>query len=229
MRTRNAFVRAVTLVVLFALAMPACAQDAPPEGGIALPPPAKSGPLSVEEAIQSRRSVREFRDEPVTLGQLSQLLWAAQGITGKHGFKRAAPSAGAKYPIELFVVAGDVEGLPAGIYRYHPKFHALSLVEEGDVRETLWSEALWQEWVKNAPLSLVIGAVYGRTMGKYGERGIRYVHIEVGAVAENVYLEAESLGLGTTFVGAFSDGGVKKILGAADVDPLGVMPVGVPR
>ncbi len=196
-------------------------------GQIALPAPSREGKLSVETAIAGRRSVRRFSDDPVTLGQLSQLLWAAQGITGESGFKRAAPSAGAKYPMEIFVVAGRVRGLAPGIYWYVPSSHSINLLTAGDHRGVLCDQALSQECVRDAPLSLVIAGVYERTMEKYGERGIKYVHIEVGAVAENVYLQTESLGLGTTLVGAFSDDGVRDLL-RAEVSPLGIMPVGVP-
>jgi SagB-type dehydrogenase family enzyme len=196
---------------------------------VALPLPGETGPLSVEEAIWRRRSIRAFKDSPVLLTELSQLLWAAQGITGGDGFKRAAPSAGAKYPLEIFVVVGRVDDLMAGVYRYVPSTHSLSVVRRGDFRGPLCDDALSQEWVEEAALDIVITGVYERTMEKYGERGIRYVHMEVGAVAENVYLQAESLGLGTTFVGAFSDDGVKRILLADDEEPLGIMPVGVRR
>lgn len=193
---------------------------------IKLPVPGKTGPLSVEEAIARRRSVREFKDVPVVLAELSQLLWAAQGITGEDGFKRAAPSAGAKYPIEIYVVAGRVDDMMAGIYHYVPETHSIEVVRRGDFRGALCDEALSQEWVENASLDIVITGVYERTKEKYGERGVRYVHMEVGAVAENIYLQAESLGLSTTFVGAFSDEGVRDILNT-DAAPLGIMPVGV--
>ena len=194
---------------------------------ILLSDPGERGPLSVEEAIGMRRSVRSFRDAPVLLSELSQLLWAAQGITGEDGFKRAAPSAGAKYPLEVYVVAGNVEDLLPGVYSYEPSDHSLEVVRRGDLRAELSDEALSQEWVETAALSLVIAGVYERTMEKYGERGVRYVHMEVGAVSENVYLQAEAVGLGTTLVGAFSDDGVKKLLGI-DAEPLGIMPIGVP-
>jgi SagB-type dehydrogenase family enzyme len=193
---------------------------------VPLPRPGKTGPLSVEEAISRRRSVRRFRDAPVLLTEVSQLLWAAQGITGEDGFKRAAPSAGAKYPMEIFIVAGKVDDLAPGIYRYLPETHSLEVVRRGDLRSELCDEALSQEWVEEAALNIVIAGVYERTTEKYGERGIRYVHIEVGAVAENIYLQAETMGLGTTFVGAFSDEAVKKLL-RIDAEPLGIMPVGV--
>ena len=193
---------------------------------VPLPRPAKTGPLSVEEAISRRRSVRKFGDASVLLSEVSQLLWAAQGITGEDGVKRAAPSAGAKYPMEIFVVAGKVDDLAPGVYRYVPKTHSLEVIRRGDLRSELCDEALSQEWVEEAALDIVIAGVYSRTMEKYGDRGIRYVHMEVGAVAENIYLQAETMGLGTTFVGAFSDDGVKKIL-RINAEPLGIMPVGV--
>lgn len=193
---------------------------------VPLPAAGRAGPLSVEEAIERRRSVREFMDTPVILGELAQLLWAAQGVTDEETSRRAAPSAGAKYPMEVFVVAGEVEDLSAGVYSYRPDTHSLKLVRRGDFRGALSDEALSQEWVENAALNIVIAAVYENTREKYGQRGDRYVHIEAGAVAENVYLQAESLGLGTTFVGAFSDEGVKELL-RIDAEPLGIMPVGV--
>ncbi len=196
-------------------------------GEIALPEPSRSGGLSVEAAIEGRRSVRTFTDDPVTLEQLSQLLWAAQGITDRDRFRRSAPSAGATYPIEIFVVAGRIDGLEPGVYWYVPSSHTINLISAGDRRPELSEQALSQSSVLNAPLSLVITGVYERTMEKYEERGVRYVHIEVGAVAENVYLQAESLGLGTVFVGSFSDDGVRDLL-HAEVSPLGIMPLGVP-
>jgi SagB-type dehydrogenase family enzyme len=196
-------------------------------GEIVLPAPSIDGGLSVEAAISGRRSVRGFTDDPVTLEHLSQLLWAAQGITDRERSRRAAPSAGAKYPMEIFVVAGRVGGLDPGVYWYVPSSHTINLLSAGDRRAELSEQALSQASVLNAPLSLVIAGVYERTMEKYEERGVRYVHIEVGSVAENVYLQAESLGLGTVFAGAFSDDGVRDLL-HADVSPLGIMPVGVP-
>ncbi len=195
-------------------------------GRAGLPDPVEIGTVSIEEAIAGRRSIREFKKRSLLLGELSQLLWAGQGVTDERANRRSAPSAGAQYPIELFVVVGDVEKLLPAVYHYDPKAHALVPVRMGDHRETLSFEALSQEWVKTAPAIIVITGVYERTMEKYGERGVRYVHIEVGAVAENIYLEAESLDLGTTFVGAFSDGGVAQVLGAEDVVPLGIMPIG---
>lgn len=185
------------------------------------------GSLPVEAALSRRRSVRDYRADPLALAEAGQLLWAAQGITGPDGRKRTAPSAGALYPLEVYLVAGRVEGLPAGIYRYQPDRHALLRVAQGDIRQVLSEAALDQECVRDAPAALVFAAVYGRTTGKYGDRGVRYVHMEVGHAAQNVYLQAESLGLGTVMVGAFHDDRVQAVLHmAADEEPLAIMPAG---
>lgn len=199
------------------------------EASIPLPAPETRGTVSVEEAISRRRSIREYSKQPLTLRELSQLLWAAQGIT-EHKWKlRAAPSAGATYPIEVYVVVGedDVVGLSPGVYQYIPDGHELRLLFLGDVRDQLSSASLGQAWVAQAPVDLVITAVYERTTMRYGDRGVRYVHMEAGHVAENIYLEATALNLGTVAVGAFEDEEVQKALGLpGDHKPLYVMPVG---
>lgn len=199
---------------------------AEPSGKISLPEPFFKGKLSTEEALQRRRSVRKYQDKPLTLQEISQLLWAAQGITGEYGM-RTAPSAGALYPIELYLVACSVDGLAAGIYRYRPKGHELLKVAEGDKRRDLSLAALGQESLRKGAASVVIAAVYGRTTGKYRERGMRYVHMEVGGVAENIHLQAVSLGVGTVFVGAFDDERVKTVVNMAEgEEPLAIMPLG---
>ena len=196
---------------------------------VSLPPAESKGELSLEEALKQRRSVREFRRRSLALEDLSQLLWAAQGITARGGF-RTAPSAGALYPLELYVVAGNTEGLSAGVYRYRPKTHELVHVTNGDLRKPLASAALGQEWVRRAPAVLVITSVYQRSTRKYGRRGHRYAHVEVGHVAQNVYLQAAARGLGTVFVGAFDDEKVQEVLDLpTDHEPLGLMPVGHAR
>ena len=191
-----------------------------------LPAPRREGPLSVEGALASRRSVRSYRAESLTLEELAQLLWAAQGITAEWG-GRTAPSAGATYPLEVFAVVGRVEGVRPGVYQYRPEGHSLVRRRDGDLRAELARAALGQAWVREAPLVLVIAAQYERTTRRYGDRGIRYVHIEVGHVGQNIYLQAEALGLGTVAVGAFSDEEVKKVLGIEE-EPLMIMPVGRP-
>jgi SagB-type dehydrogenase family enzyme len=196
---------------------------------IPLPTPKASGDNSLEQLLKKRRSVREFRDDALNLQQLGQLMWAAQGITHGEGL-RTAPSAGALYPLELYVAAGKVEGLAAGLYHYYSGEHRLINTTSGDLRKSLSRSALQQPWVQHAPMVIVIAAKYSRTTRKYGDRGIRYVHIEAGSVAQNIYLQAQTLGLGTVIVGAFDDEAVASALHLpSDVRPLLLMPVGVPH
>ncbi|RKY70318.1 MAG: nitroreductase [Candidatus Latescibacterota bacterium] len=223
--------KAVALAIsLFVLS--SCRGERPtsePRGDVVpLPQPKYSGTLSVEEGIFKRKSVRSYGDEPLTLREASQLLWAAGGMTvdGLTGPTRAYPSAGGLYPLEVYVVAGDVEGLRPGVYRYLWREHALKMVKEGDLRRRLMEAALRQRAVEDAPMSLVLVAIYERTTWKYGERGrVRYVHIDTGGAVQNVYLQAEALGLGTVCIGAFRDDAVKELLGA-EGEPICIMPVG---
>ena len=199
------------------------------EGIVALPKPRYSGDLSVEEAIFKRRSTRHYKDESLTLQEVSQLLWAAGGktIDGVTGATRAYPSAGGIYPLEIYLVAGDVEGLKAGVYRYLWREHALHMVKEGDLRRSLMEAALGQGAIGDAPISLVFTAIYERTIRRYGERGrVRYVHIDMGGAGQNVYLQAEALGLGTVMIGAFHDDAAKEVLEVKDGELLCIMPVG---
>jgi len=195
---------------------------------INLPKPKLKGELSVEEAIQSRRSNRDFKSTSLTIEQLSQLLWSAQGTTGHSwGGLRASPSAGATYPLELYAVIGKVEGIEPGVYHYLNESHSLRCTLVGDIRPALASAALGQGFILEAPLSIVIIADYRRTTRRYGERGKRYVHMEIGHVGQNLYLEAVSLGLGTCAVGAFHDEEVDKVLGLPkDLESLYIMPFG---
>lgn len=193
---------------------------------LSLPHPQPDSDTSVEQALASRRSVREYKKTPLNLADVSQLLWAAQGITDPSG-KRTAPSAGALYPLEIKLLARDIEGLANGLYRYVPQGHSLVRIHHEEIREALADAALNQESLREAPAVIVLSAVYDRTTGKYGERGIKYVHMEVGFAAQNIYLQAESLDLGTVFIGAFYDEQVKEVLGLDDREqPLGLMPVG---
>lgn len=168
------------------------------------------GPLN--EAIANRRSHRSFRRGALTLSQVSQLLWAAQGITDQAG-RRTAPSAGALYPLEIYLVAGRAEGLEPGVYRYLPRGHRLRPVIRGDRRSELGLAALGQPWVARSAAVLLVAADFSRTTQKYGQRGRRYVCIETGHAAQNVLLEATSLGLGAVTVGAFDDAAVGRIAG----------------
>lgn len=208
----------------FALSCVASATES--EQRISLPEAEFGGEMSVEEAIKKRRSIRDLSRDSLALDDVAQLLWAAQGKTGRRGF-RSAPSAGALYPLELYLVAGHIDGLSPGIYRYRQQKHDLVLLTSGDHRNRLAKAALDQGWVRRAPAVLVITGVYERTMGKYGQRGRRYVHMEVGHAAQNVYLQATVRGLGTVMVGAFNDKEVQETLGLPmDHEPLGLMPVG---
>ncbi len=195
---------------------------------IPLPSPQATGPVSVEEALAKRRSVREYRPEALTMAEVGQLLWAAQGIT-RPGGHRTAPSAGATYPLEILLLAGSVHDLSPGLYRYRPPEHALVPLLENDLRAKLVAAALGQSCVKDGAAALVITAIYERTSGKYGQRGRRYVHMEVGYASENIHLQATALGLGTVAVGAFHDDRVQELLNLpADEHPLLIMPVGKP-
>ena len=196
---------------------------------IPLPAPSLSGSLCVEEALAGRRSVREYADASLTIDQLSQLLWSAQGITERTYGLRSAPSAGALYPLEVYVAAEDVDGLRTGVYRYVPQQHGLQVVVDRSVRGQLCRDTLSQSAVADAPATLAFAAVFARTTGKYGERGRRYVYMEVGHAAENVYLQATALGLGTVAIAAFDDDSVKRTLDMrGDEEPLYLMPVGRP-
>ena len=193
---------------------------------IKLPEPKYDSKVSIERALLERRSIRTYKDEPLKLSEVSQLLWAAQGITGSRGF-RTAPSAGALYPLEVYVVVGSVKDLADGVYKYKHSGHELVKISNGDKRVELYTAALRQGCIKNGAVVFVLSAVYERTTGKYGQRGIQYVHMEIGHAAQNVYLQAASLNLGTVFVGAFYDDQVKAVLNMPDREvPLCIMPVG---
>jgi len=193
---------------------------------IRLPQPLSDGTMSVERALRERRSMRQYKNQPVTLSDLSQILWAAQGVSGP-GDRRTAPSAGALYPLEVSVVAGNVTGLSAGTYSYDPDQHQLTVIAEGDARRSLSRAALDQSSIKNAAAVLVLCAVYERTTVKYGERGIRYVHMEAGHAAQNVSLQAVALNLGTVVIGAFHDDRVRTVLRLSEQEhPLSLMPIG---
>ena len=197
------------------------------ENRIVLPEPKFKSSMSIEEAILKRRSVRSYSDEPLNLKYVSQLLWSAQWITDEKRKFRAAPSAGALYPLEVFLVVGNVTSVEDGIYRYDPFNHEIIMVKEGDSREPLSLASLGQSCVKKAPISIVFAGVYDRIIGKYGERGIMYTYMEAGHAAQNVYLQAEALELGTVVVGAFIDDKVKEVIGMKKEEtPLYILPVG---
>lgn len=193
---------------------------------IKLPAPVYDIGVDLNQALQTRRSVREYKNEALSLAHAGQLLWAAQGTTSVGGY-RTAPSAGALYPLEVYLVVGRVEGLAPGVYRYDPRQHVLKKVAEGDKRAALGTASLGQAWMGQAAAMIAMTAVPERTTKRYGERGGRYVYMEAGHAAQNVLLEGVALGLGAVVVGAFSDGDVKKILELpAEEQPLYLIPVG---
>jgi SagB-type dehydrogenase family enzyme len=199
-----------------------------PEGTVALPEPSLKGNVSVEEALQERRSVRAYAGAPLTLTDLGQTLWAAQGVTDERGH-RTAPSAGPLYPLEVYVVAGNIMGLKPGIYHYQPGEHLLIQTASGDQRTALQAAAVDQAPVGNAPATVVIAAVPERTTADFGDRGMRYVFMEAGHAAENVYLQAAAINLGTVTIGSFDDDNVREVLGLPEnTTPLYLMPVGRP-
>ena len=188
---------------------------------IPLPPPAVSSDKSLEEVLAQRHSIREFGDQLLTTAQIGQLLWAAQGITDDQG-RRTAPSAGALYPLEMYVATPD------GVFHYDPASHQLLQTSRGDPRANLYQAALRQDSVRQAPAVFIVAAVYERTTSKYGtERSPRYVHLEAGHAAQNLLLQAVALGLGAVPIGAFQDEEVQRALGLpADHEPLYLIPVG---
>lgn len=196
---------------------------------VKLPRPSADGAVSLEKAIARRRSVRGFSDKPLTLAQASQLLWAAQGVTEARRGLRSAPSAGGCYPLEAYLVAGSVDGLAPGIYRYSPQGHLLAPVSPGDARARLAEKGRAQPMVGKAPATIVLSADLGRIRPRYRDRAERYAHMEAGHAGQNVSLQAAALGLGTVMVGAFDDGGVISALGLPPGEiPLYLMPVGLP-
>jgi len=189
---------------------------------IRLPKVTTKGPISLEEAFNERRSVRDYKPGPLRLVEVSQLLWAA---SGSNLYRRTAPSAGATYPLETYVAAGEVEGLDPALYRYLPSGHGLEMARDEDLRRRLSQAALGQGMISRAPIDTVIAAEYERTAARYGQRAIRYVHMEAGHVGQNISLQALALGLGAVMVGAFDDREVKEVLGIRE-EPLYIIPVG---
>lgn len=188
---------------------------------IRLPEPRTKGAMSLEESISTRRSERSISGEELTLEQISQLLWSCQGITHDKRGLRSAPSAGATYPLEIYLVSKD------GFFHYIPREHSLERRKKEDLRSAL-SEASWgQDFVSDAAIDIIICVDFKRTTSHYGERGENYVYIEVGHAAENVHLQAVAEGLGSVPVGAFSDDKVSKILGLSEnLVPVYIIPVG---
>jgi SagB-type dehydrogenase family enzyme len=189
--------------------------------------PVRKGNMSLEEAIAKRRSIREYSQKNIGENDISQLLWAVQGITDEEEGFRTAPSAGALYPLEIYVVIAMVEDIETGLYKYNPSSHSLILKKSGDIREDIYNVSLSQDSIKNAAAVIIYCAVFERTFYRYGDRATQYVYIETGHSAQNAYLQAEALNLGTVAIGAFDNKGVKKVLDLPDEEePLYLMPIG---
>jgi len=210
---------------------------------ILLPSPRHDSTMSVEKALSERRSLRQYSNEALTVPEISQLLWAAQGITNERdapsrwnqdyewqGGYRTAPSAGALFPLELYLIAANVDGMPQGVYKYAPKDHSITRVADGDKRGDIFEVGLKQLSIKYAPAQIIIAAVYERTSVKYGDRSKRYIFIETGHVGQNIYLQSAALGIGAVMIGAFSDEGLRGVLRMPDdEEPMAIIPIGRAR
>jgi SagB-type dehydrogenase family enzyme len=214
----------LTLLLLMGVACrPRSATLHGPGVPVALPTPRTEGVVSLEAAIGGRRSVRAFSNQVLTLEEVGQLAWAAQGVSDPRGL-RTAPSAGALYPLELYVV------LPDGLYHYVPADHSLLQLSTEDLRDGLYEAGVRQEALREAPAVFVFTAVMARTEARYGNRAERYVHMEVGHAAQNLALQAVALGLGSVPIGAMDDDGVQALLGLPeDHAPLYLVAVGHPE
>ncbi len=185
---------------------------------IQLPAPQYQGKVSVEAAIFKKKTVRNFSNKPLTPNEVSQILWAANGIIPRDAVtgatSRVTSSAGGLYPLEVFLVCGDntVEGVPAGVYQYIPQKNSLKAIAKGDKRIAMATAAHMQGFLAQAPATVVIGAEFARTTFKYGGRGVQYAIMEAGSSNQNIYLQAEGLGLRVAGVGAFKDEEVAKVL-----------------
>jgi SagB-type dehydrogenase family enzyme len=200
---------------------------------VSLPAPQLTGNLYVEAAIENRRSVRHYSNESVTLGNVSQILWSAQGITNSQYQLRAAPSAGQVYPLEVYVIAGpNVSGLPEGVYQYEPSNNTLLKFMNGDLRDNLSTIADGQPWVKQAPLDILITGNNQKMIDKYPDKDLstRFVDLEAGHAGENIYLQAESLGLVTVSLGSFDSNQLsQKFQLPSNETPLYIFPIGHPQ
>jgi SagB-type dehydrogenase family enzyme len=200
-----------------------------PPAALELPPPQVRFTCSLEEVLRLRRSVRAFRKAPVPLGAAAQLLWSAQGITDGEGH-RTAPSAGSVYPLEALLVAGDVEGLEAGVYRYRPDRHRLQPLRTGDVRALLARACLDQAFIADAALSILLTADDRAMRAKYGDMAECYVAIEAGCALQNAALQAVALDLGSVIIGAFHEPVLSELLDLGAIDrPVSMLTIGHPE
>ncbi|MBN1621386.1 MAG: SagB/ThcOx family dehydrogenase [Endomicrobiales bacterium] len=191
---------------------------------INLPQPKLKGTLSVEEALFKRRSIRSYADKPLTQDEISQILWSAQGVTEKASKMRTAPSAGARYPMEIYLVNAD------GLFHYHPEKHSLEKIRSGDLRNRIADAAHGQSFIAKAGATVIISVDPPKITSRYGDRGIRYLYMEAGHIAQNIHLQAVAMDLSSVPVGAFSDEGLKDVLNLPDeLKPIYLIPVGHTR
>jgi SagB-type dehydrogenase family enzyme len=230
-RKRRSFLLILYICLVCVSGQPLFAKEkgiAPSSHFVSLPKPRLDGHLSLEEAINIRRSIKTYQTGALNLFHIAQLLWASCGVTidGVTGATRAYPSPGARYALEVYVIAGDVKNLSPGVYRYQHSTHSLILIKRGDIRKSLSNAAFLERCILQAPVSFVLTAVYKRATQRYGERGRRYVDIAVGHASQNVLLQAQSLGLGCVPIGAFWDDMLVKVLDLKEEKPLLIIPIG---
>jgi SagB-type dehydrogenase family enzyme len=177
-------------------------------------PPVEAGSVSLDEVLKKRKSVRRFSQKPLTQQQLSYLLWASTGIERREqGYEfRTAPSAGALYPVETYIVAHNIKDLPRGVYHYSIKDHALEELELGDFRRAIATAALEQQWCFECAAVFVWTAIFYRMKWKYNQRAYRYIYLDAGHIGQNLALASVSLGLGSCQIGAVFDDEVNKII-----------------
>lgn len=201
---------------------------------VTLPPPNESlVRMSVAEALKLRRSVRRFKKQPLTLEQLSTLLYYTVGVKGSSwGIPlRMFPSAGALQPIETYIQVNNVSGLEKGIYHYEPDEHILVLLKTGDFSREMYLYSLQQDHVRDAPVNIILTIILDRTESKYGYRAYRYALLDTGHVGENIYLVSTAMGLGTCAVGAYYDRDIDRLIGVDGVTEFSMIiyPVGIPK
>jgi SagB-type dehydrogenase family enzyme len=231
MKQPVATVLGAAVIAAVLIASPACVARAQqnPSASIKLPEVRRQGAMSLEGALWARRSTRALARDTIALAELGQLLWAAQGVNRPDGH-RTAPSAMAAYPLELYVLVSRVRDLPAGVYHYKPAGHELESVTTGDRLPEFVATAARATWIGDAAVVVVFAGAFDRAAGRFRDRAERFIAIEVGAAAQNLYLQAAALGLGTTYAASAQDSAVTQIVGLPSGQrPMGIMPVGRPR
>ena len=227
MATRRSVAAHLALAASLLALMPPLARAQQP--AVRLPEPRRQGAMSLDAALAARRSTRALSRDSLDLADVSQLLWATDGIN-RPDAHRTAPAAGGIFALELYVVAARVRGLPAGVYHYRQAGHLLETIATGERLQVITDSATHQGWQADAAVAVVFASDYSRLGGRFRDRAQRYVPMEVGFAAQNLYLEVAALGLGTTFAGSFPDSVMARLVGLpAGLTPMGIMPVGRPR